>query len=438
MLIEINNLTKIYGTGENAVMALSELDLDLSESEILIIRGPNGSGKSTLISILSGELKPSLGQILVNKNSNKTPTIATVKQFENLIPEMTIEEHFVKLGKTENLNLISKALYSRKPTQISRGEAQKVAIALALTSETDLLLADEPTGALSNEESLEIYSFIKQTAQTNKAAVIIVTHDENAEGFADRVIRLRDGRVGEVWEPGTAEKQVINKKGWVRIPEQVRTGMGTSVLISATDYGATLTGREANATEEKKVIVKRSTKQNALIKSQSLTTGYSEIIVSANLNFEVNENDIFCFFGKSGIGKTTLLKTICNLMPNLSGQLIFDEQSSVPYFNVEEPFGLELCLTEFGISEDLISKLELEKISARPLKTYSGGQLQRALIAIALAKPNKIIALDEPTSALDDQMCELVSSVLINCDKTLIISSHDKRLLEVASQVFVL
>lgn len=433
MRIKIDNLTKVYGQETSALLALSELELEISRSEILIIKGPNGSGKSTLISILSSELKPTVGQITIDNDSKNLPVISVVKQFENLIEELTIEEHFLKFNNLENVELIPAELLQRKPSQISRGESQKVAVALSLTSQTDLLLADEPTGALGREESDEIYEFIRSTAKKNNTAVILVTHDANAEKYADRVIRLRDGRVGEVWLSGEIERQVISKKGWVRIPEKVLDGLKSSVTITESVEGASIEGRDYASRPRKLLINKRSRSNSKLIQGLNLTTGYGQKVVSTNLNFEVNESDLFCIFGKSGIGKTTLLKTICHLQNKISGQLNKPDQLIIPYFNIEEPFALELNLKQLKVDDKLVTELMLDSIANRPLKTFSGGQLQRAIIAIALTNSSQVIALDEPTSALDDQMCELVMATLVNSNKTLIMTSHDPRLADIAT-----
>lgn len=438
MQIKIENLTKVYGEHSSALLALSELDLEVNQGEILIIKGPNGSGKSTLISILSGELAQTVGQISINNESGNTPVISVVKQFENLIDELTIQEHFEKLNKVENLNLISDEILQSRSTHISRGQAQKVAVALALSSKTDLLLADEPTGALSQEESDEIYEFIRNTARNHNTAVLLVTHDENAEKYADRVIRLRDGRVGEVWHPGEAEQQMISKKGWLRIPDEVLDGLNPSVQISQSSKGAIIEGRSSLASIKKFTSEKRSINNAILINAKNLTTGYGQKPVSKELNFEIQENSIFCIYGKSGIGKTTLLKSICNLQKIISGQINKPDDLFIPYFNIEQPYGLELTLNQLIKDDKIITDLLLEDIANRALKTYSGGQLQRAIIALALSNENEVIALDEPTSALDDQMCELVISVLRNSPKTLITTSHDPRLREVATETLEL
>ena len=438
MKIEIRNLTKVYGSGNSAVVALNELNLDLDENEICIVRGPNGSGKTTLISILSGELSPTVGEIRLNSDSEQKPNISVVKQFNNLINELTISEHFYKLGKSENLELVPSEILNRKPDQISRGQAQIVAMALALTTDTDLLLADEPTGALSEAESQTVYEFIKTAARKSKTPVILVTHDVNAERIADQVVRLRDGRISETWKPGESERQVISEKGWVRIPDQVLSGMENHVAIAETSSGAELIGRKNPATLTNSEFKKRQPTEQILISVKNLATKYGQTLVSTNLEFEIKFGELFCVFGKSGVGKTTLLQTISGLHTDFSGEINRNSIDSIPYFNIEQPYGLQLTLRELAVPDELLTKLKLNELSKRPLNTFSGGQHQRAVVALALASTDQIIALDEPTSALDDEMANLVIGVLLESPKTLIVASHDERLKEVANTTLLL
>ena len=175
MKIEIKNLTKVYGEKTSAVLALSELDLTISENEICIVRGPNGSGKTTLISILAGDLSPTVGEIRLVSQQIKEPVISVINQFDNLIEDLSIEEHFKLLNRETNLALVDQKLLVKKPSQISRGEAQLISIALALSPDTDLLLADEPSGALGPEDAQLVYEFIRTAAVKNNCAVILVT-----------------------------------------------------------------------------------------------------------------------------------------------------------------------------------------------------------------------------------------------------------------------
>ena len=116
-----------------------------------------------------------------------------------------------------------------------------------------------------------------------------------------------------------------------------------------------------------------------------------------------------------------------------SGDLDTTATPTIPYFNIELPYGMELNLFELNVEPELIEKLQLGNFAHRPIKTYSGGQRQRALVAMALSNSADLIALDEPTSALDNEMTDLVIKNLLESTKTLILATHDERLLQVAN-----
>jgi ABC-type multidrug transport system ATPase subunit len=433
MKIEVKNLTKVYGEKTSAVLALSELDLTISENEICIVRGPNGSGKTTLISILAGEITPTVGEIKLVSQQVKEPVISVINQFNNLIDDLSIEEHFKLLNRETNLGLVDQKLLLKTPSQISRGEAQLISIALALSPDTDLLLADEPSGALGAEDAKRVYEFIRTAALKNNCAVILVTHDVAAEQIADRVVRLRDGRISEAWKPGDPVKQVINSRGWVRIPDEVSPGLSKEVEIQTSAMGAVINGHVDQTPKFESDFNPRKPGLKKLIKAINLSTFYGPIPVSSDLSFEIAEGELFCIYGKSGIGKTTLLKTLCNLHKGFSGDLEITETPTIPYFNIDLPYGMELNLFELNVKRELIEKLQLENFADRPIKTYSGGQRQRALVALALSNPADAIALDEPTSALDNEMADLVIRNLLESTKTLILATHDERLLQVSN-----
>jgi ABC-type multidrug transport system ATPase subunit len=433
MKIEVKNLTKVYGEKTSAVLALNELDLTISENEICIVRGPNGSGKTTLISILAGEITPTVGEIKLVSQQVKEPVISVINQFNNLIDDLSIEEHFKLLNRETNLGLVDQKLLLKTPSQISRGEAQLISIALALSPDTDLLLADEPSGALGAEDAKRVYEFIRTAALKNNCAVILVTHDVAAEQIADRVVRLRDGRISEAWKPGDPVKQVINSRGWVRIPDEVSPGLSKEVEIQTSAMGAVINGHVDQTPKFESDFNPRKPGLKKLIKAINLSTFYGPIPVSSDLSFEIAEGELFCIYGKSGIGKTTLLKTLCNLHKGFSGDLEITETPTIPYFNIDLPYGMELNLFELNVKRELIEKLQLENFADRPIKTYSGGQRQRALVALALSNPADAIALDEPTSALDNEMADLVIRNLLESTKTLILATHDERLLQVSN-----
>ena len=433
MKIEINKLTKIYGEGTNAVVALSELDLEIAAGEVCIVRGPNGSGKTTLVSILAGEVSSTAGTIKLSKESEQKPKIAVVNQFNNLINELTIAEHFKILGRSENLVLIDPEILERKPIEISRGQAQIVAVALALFSDVDLLLADEPTGALGQAESEVVYQFIKKTAIKNTAAVLLVTHDDSAEVIADRVVRLRDGRISETWKPGQVEKQVVNGRGWVKLPEIVTNGLASEVRIEPSNLGATVEGRISAPSISDSTTVKKIIHSDIAICVENLGATYQNHQVFSDLTFRVNRGSLFSIYGKSGAGKTTLLRSLLGIHTDIQGTIRVEQNLEIAYFNIENIYGLELKIAELDIDQNLIDKLQLRELANRPLNTFSGGQKQRLIVALALSSPAEILLLDEPTSALDSEMTELVINALVQSNKTIIAATHDPELVSAAS-----
>jgi energy-coupling factor transport system ATP-binding protein len=164
---------------------------------------------------------------------------------------------------------------------------------------------------------------------------------------------------------------------------------------------------------------------------RNLTTRYGNFVVGKDLNFQVSSGGIFSIHGKSGSGKTTLLKTICGLHNDFAGEVSGTED--LAYFNIDFLYGLELTLSELLDDDALLIRLQLADLKDRTLATYSGGQKQRALVALALASPQSVVVLDEPTSALDDEMADLVIKEILQSQKTIILATHDDRLIEVSN-----
>ncbi|HEY5561897.1 MAG TPA: ATP-binding cassette domain-containing protein [Clostridiaceae bacterium] len=218
-VIECENLVKIYKTSDIEVVALQGLDLTVEYGELLAIIGNSGSGKSTLLNMLGGLDKPSAGKLLVNGRDlfklkdeemtiYKRDTVGFVWQnnARNLIPYLSAVEN-IRLVKNINrrrggpdnseelLELVG--LGSRKNSklaQLSGGEQQRVAIAIALANDPKILLADEPTGAVDTKTSNEILDFFNRLNRDLKITIIIVTHDRQIAKKVDRVIAIRDGK----------------------------------------------------------------------------------------------------------------------------------------------------------------------------------------------------------------------------------------------------
>jgi putative ABC transport system ATP-binding protein len=219
-LVQTENLTKIYGSGETAVVALDHVNLHVEPSEFVAVMGPSGCGKSTLLHLIGGLDRPTEGRVRIdgqelNQLSDdalsklRRRKIGFVFQFFNLIPILTsIENAALPLlldgvnpaqAKQKAIEWLTKVglgarLHSR-PDQLSAGQQQRVAIARALITEPVLVLADEPTGNLDTKSSDEIAALLQQVAKTWGRAVLMVTHDPRIAAYADRIVFLKDGTI---------------------------------------------------------------------------------------------------------------------------------------------------------------------------------------------------------------------------------------------------
>ncbi|MEO6774225.1 MAG: ABC transporter ATP-binding protein [Kofleriaceae bacterium] len=214
---------KIYGSGDNAVAALCDATLDIRPGEVTLIEGPSGSGKTTLISILGLLLKPTSGEIWVEGHDvaglgeRQLPGLRArnfgfVFQGFNLFPALTALENVAiaiqmkdprakdPRGEAKRLlelvDLSSRAHHL--PADLSGGQKQRVAIARALGGNPPILVGDEPTAALDTKTALSVMNLLKELASSHGRAVVVVTHDPRLERFADRVVRVEDGRISSI------------------------------------------------------------------------------------------------------------------------------------------------------------------------------------------------------------------------------------------------
>lgn len=215
MFLELNQIKKSFGSGENRVEVLKGIDLAVEKGEFCVLLGPSGSGKSTLLNILGGIDRTDSGDILINGErmadmNEKTLTLyrrrhlGYIFQMYNLIPNLTVRENIEvgaylsrrPLDVDELLRLLGLWEHRAKlPNQLSGGQQQRTSIGRAIVKNPDILLCDEPTGALDYKTGKEILKLIETVNQKYGNTVIMVTHNDAIRLMADRVVRLRDGAI---------------------------------------------------------------------------------------------------------------------------------------------------------------------------------------------------------------------------------------------------
>lgn len=216
--LEVNHISRTYGENETATHALDDVSFTVDEGEFIAIVGSSGSGKSTLLHIIGGVDRPSSGQVFLNgsdvysQNDEELAVfrrreVGLIYQFYNLVPVLNVVENMtlpVGLdGRDVNANRLNdlidklglRGLEKHLPSQLSGGQQQRVAIGRALMNSPAIVLADEPTGNLDTNNSLDIMRLLRDSNHTLGQTMIVITHDEDIALTADRIIAIEDGRI---------------------------------------------------------------------------------------------------------------------------------------------------------------------------------------------------------------------------------------------------
>ncbi|WP_258084232.1 ABC transporter ATP-binding protein [Thermococcus thermotolerans] len=226
-ILRATNLTKVYGSGRTAVRAVDNVSIILRRGEVVLLMGPSGSGKTTLLTMLSGLLRPSSGSIKLYPPENprrpielrgltqdelarlRLERMGFIFQHSNLLEALTAVENvmvplLIKGVKKEEAMRRAEGLLEEldmgdrlnsRPSELSGGEQQRVAVARALITDPDIIIADEPTANLDSKNGKEVIKLIHERAKKDGKCVIIATHDPRILGFADRILYMEDGRI---------------------------------------------------------------------------------------------------------------------------------------------------------------------------------------------------------------------------------------------------
>ncbi len=222
-VIEVKNLYKIYRVGETKVRALNGVDFTINRGDFCSIVGTSGSGKSTLLNMMAGLEKPTKGEILIagehieNKTENQLVAfrrehigfifqsfnlLGTMNAIENVALPLTFQGMDKKLRNQkaeEMLELVGLTKHKmHKPNQMSGGQQQRVGVARALVVEPEIIFADEPTGNLDSNTSVEVMNLMKKVVREKNQTLVMVTHDNYLAGFADIIFHIKDGKIVQI------------------------------------------------------------------------------------------------------------------------------------------------------------------------------------------------------------------------------------------------
>ena len=498
--VECHDLFCLYDAPTGSVAALRGLSLRVPVGERVVVHGPNGSGKSTLLAVLAAEVAPSAGSVRVDgvelaRADDATRTalrrdrlgLVDQRSRRSLRPELDVLDNValqLRLGgrsrddartaAREALAMLDlEHLAARRPETLSGGEAQRVAAAAALAHRPAVVLADEPTGELDARSADAVYDALAAAVVELGSTLVLVTHDPRAARVADRVVRIRDGRLSEQWDPATphSETLVVDDRGWVRLPDSLRHGAGASsgAVAVATPDGVLLRGTGAALVVDDTAAPARATATDGAVVASlhDVDIAYDGVPVLVGVDLAVRAGRLMVASGRSGSGKSTLLRALVGLAPVDRGEVVLldrplaglsrDERAAVRRSGVAVVTqggslvetlhvrdNLELARVARGLpvddvlTDDLCARLGLATLAHRPVLSLSGGERQRVALARALAVEPVLAVLDEPSSQLDEAGAEIVAGVLAEAAArgvALLVASHDPVLLEAADEV---
>ncbi len=498
--VECHDLFCLYDAPTGSVAALRGLSLLVPVGERVVVHGPNGSGKSTLLSVLAAEVAPSAGSVRVDgvelaRADDATRTalrrdrlgLVDQRSRRSLRPELDVLDNVglqLRLGGRSRSDARAEArdalamlnlehLASRRPETLSGGEAQRVAVAAALAHRPAVVLADEPTGELDARSADAVYDALASAVAELGSTLVLVTHDPRAARVADRVVRIRDGRLSEQWDPATphSETLVVDDRGWVRLPDSLRHGAGASsgAVAVATPDGVLLRGTGSALVVDDAPVAERSVPTDGAVVGslRGVDVAYDGVPVLTGFDLDVRTGTLTVVSGRSGSGKSTLLRALVGLAPVDGGEVELldrplaglgrDERAAVRRSGVAVVTqggslvetlhvrdNLELARVARGLpvddalTDDLCARLGLTALANRPVLSLSGGERQRVALARALAVEPVLAVLDEPSSQLDESGAEVVARVLSEAagrGVALLVASHDPVLLGAADVV---
>jgi len=495
--IELRDVFRVHSTPEGDAAALQGLSLTVADGEVLAVLGPSGSGKSTLLRLLAGLERPSAGAVRVyGEELGKLPSRGLARYRSTMLgyadqhyaralaPELsarrlvalqlglrgtTSEERLRRADELlERVGLAAKR--DRRPAELSGGEQQRVALCAALAHRPRVFLADEPTGELDAATADQVYDVLGELVREHGCTTVLVSHDPESARIADRIVRIRDGRVSEEWSraDGSADTIVVGRGGWLRLPEELllRAGIGAKATARFHDgkvvvepSGELRTAEPVSDTFK----VSDTSPGRRVLSATGLTHRYGSTTVFEDLGLELHAGRLHAVTGPSGSGKTTLLHLLAGLdLPN-AGTVVVDgteltsldraararlrrekiayvgqQTGLVPHLSALE--NVELALALRGRDETrpaalaALDSVGLSERATQRVARLSQGERARVAIARAVATRPLVLLADEPTSRLDGANAIAVAILLARLARdtgaAVVCATHDPLVIE--------
>jgi ABC-type lipoprotein export system ATPase subunit len=505
--IEVRDVFRVHSTPEGDAAALQGLTLSVREGEVVTVLGPSGSGKTTLLRILGGLDRPSAGTVRVfgtdlarlspgRLAAYRTSTLGYADQHYALAlaPELTARELVaLPLGlrgipRRERLARADELLErvglthkrSSRPPELSGGEQQRIAVCGALAHRPRLFLADEPTGELDAVNAELVYAAIGELAREAGCTVLVVSHDPESAAIADRVVRVRDGRVsGESSrQSGEEDGIVVGRGGWLRLPEELlaRAGIRSHATARLSDDGIVVSASAEKAgarAEAEPAAVRLVRPEGTAAELRGVTKRFGLTPVFDGLDATFETGTFHAVTGPSGSGKTTLLHLLAGLeLPDIGEvgvlardisqldraaraafrrdhvALVRQEIVLVPFLSARE--NVELGLAVRGVDPDDARRRAVEALDAvglteraeQRVARLSAGERGRVAIARAVAARPALLLADEPSSRLDQAnalaVAALLRSLARDAGAAVICATHDPLVIEQADSELAL
>jgi len=505
--IELKDVFRVHSTPEGDAAALQGLSLSVREGEVLTVLGPSGSGKSTLLRLLAGLERPSAGVVRVHgEDLGKLPArrLATYRSTllgyadqhyaRALAPELSARELVgLQLGLRgsaprerlrradellERVGLAEKR--TRRATELSGGEQQRVALCAALAHRPKVFLADEPTGELDGATADQVYDMLSELVREHRCTTVIVSHDPESARIADRIVRIRDGRVSEEWSRDDDESDtiVVGRGGWLRLPEELllRAGIATKAVARFESGSVVVTpaGDAQPGVISPEEVPEEVARQPGpvVVAASSLTKRYGSTVVLDGLDASFTGGRLHAVTGPSGSGKTTLLHLLAGLELPDSGSIeiagrdlasldrtaraalrreqiayVGQQAGLVPHLSALENVELALALRGHAENSRLTALSALDSVglgerATQRVSRLSHGERARVAIARAVAPGPALLLADEPTSRLDGANAIAVAVLLGRLARTtgaaVVCSTHDPLVIEQADSAISL